>query len=122
MSVRRIKLNELANIIKAVIKEVELSDDVKMMLSNWNRNPDRDIDKILERLELVSDKIGGIGVEFLRPTEKYSKGFFRQPIAIYVKLPKNKEDTVLYDLSKNEYKVISYQDFYLNWLEKKEMK
>ena len=123
MPVRRIKLNELANIIKAVIKEVEISDDVNMMLSNWNKRPNDDIDVILNRLELVSEKVGVGRVAFMRPKEEDSnlqpKTLFRKPIPIYIELPNKDEKTVIYDLIRHEYEVMSYADFYGRWLNKR---
>lgn len=116
----RIRLTELKKIIKNVLREMDFSDEVKLMVAQFNKKPNPDINAIMENFEKISNIVGSGSVKFLRPKQKayQDKGgqdFFTPPIAIYLDLGSFDEETIIYDLGKNEYIFQSWGEFYLNW-------
>lgn len=119
----RIRLTELKKIIKNVLREMDFSDEVKLMVAQFNKKPNSDINAIMENFEKISNIVGSGSVRFLRPKKKayqdkggkIDKDLFTPPIAIYLDLGSSNEETIIYDLEKNQYIFQSWGGFYLNW-------
>lgn len=119
----KIRLTELKKIIKNVLTEMDFSDEVKMMVAQFNKRPNPDINAIMGNFEKISNIVGSGSVKFLRPKQKVyqdkggkiGKDLFAPPIAIYLDLGSSDEETIIYDLDKNEYIFQSWGEFYVNW-------
>ena len=116
----KLRLTELKKIIKNVLTEMDFSDEVKMMVIQFNKRPNSDINAIIENFEKISSIVGVGSVKFLRPKQKAQKekgvgGLFSSPIAIYLDLGSPEEETIIYDLGKNQYIFQSWGQFYIDW-------
>lgn len=110
----KLRLTELKKIIKNVLIEMDFSDKVKMMVAQFNKRPNSDINAIVDNFEKISSLVGTGSVKFLRP-KKGDGGLFSAPIAIYLDLGDRDEETIIYDLGKNEYIFKSWGEFYIDW-------
>lgn len=123
----RLRLTELKRAIKNILSEMEFSENIEKMVDEWNKNPNNNIDVVVNNLEMVNEKIGRYPVEFLKPTKKafenkgidVKKLLFIPSVAIYIELPNRNEKTLIYDLETNKYTFDSFNEFYLKWAEGK---
>lgn len=90
-------------------------DRIKCLKKSLNKAREK-FDNPDDVLEYVSDQCGGYGVEAVSAENAWVSHYYQNIIALYVNFGDTYDTTVVYDTEWGEYNVMSWGDWYENWM------